>query len=121
MKQYRIRRGRRVEIPPEWVGKVPNPQTIRKRRSKQGKQQRAMQSHPSKSGDWFTKEYMRWRREGESSARARPTDSTGLQSQRIATAGAQTDHALTGRTLGASRGDCNVEHLSCLVGRSESL
>lgn len=30
----RIRRGKEVEIPPEWVGKVTHPQTMRKRPSK---------------------------------------------------------------------------------------
>ena len=33
-KYYRIRRGVLVEIPPQWVGKVPYPQTIRKCKSK---------------------------------------------------------------------------------------
>jgi hypothetical protein len=33
-KHYRMRRGRLVEIPPEWVGKTTHPQTIRKRPSK---------------------------------------------------------------------------------------
>lgn len=33
---YRERRGRLVEIPKDWVGKVTNPQTIRKRKSKAG-------------------------------------------------------------------------------------
>lgn len=33
-KAYRKRRGRLVEIPEEWVGKVTHPQTIRKRPSK---------------------------------------------------------------------------------------
>ncbi|KKN54362.1 hypothetical protein LCGC14_0593400 [marine sediment metagenome] len=36
-KYYRWRRGRLVEIPPEWVGKVTHPQTIRKRKSKKGR------------------------------------------------------------------------------------
>ena len=30
----RLRRGRLVEIPPEWVGRTTHPQTIRKRASK---------------------------------------------------------------------------------------
>lgn len=29
---YRMRRGKMVEIPPEWVGQVTNPQTIRNRK-----------------------------------------------------------------------------------------
>ena len=33
-KFYRMRRGRLVEIPEEWVGRVTHPQTIRKRKSK---------------------------------------------------------------------------------------
>lgn len=35
-KFYRMRRGVLVEIPPQWVGKVTYPQTIRKRPSKRG-------------------------------------------------------------------------------------
>lgn len=34
-KFYRLRRGKLVEIPAEWVGKVATPQTIRSRASKQ--------------------------------------------------------------------------------------
>jgi len=34
-KHYRMRRGKLVEIPPEWVGKTLHPQTKRKRKSKQ--------------------------------------------------------------------------------------
>jgi hypothetical protein len=33
-KVYRMRRGKLVEIPPEWVGKVTSRQTINKRHSK---------------------------------------------------------------------------------------
>jgi hypothetical protein len=33
-KSYRMRRGKLVEIPPEWVGKTLHPQTKRKRASK---------------------------------------------------------------------------------------
>lgn len=33
-RSYRVRRGRMVEIPPEWVGNVTHPQTIAKRTSK---------------------------------------------------------------------------------------
>jgi len=33
-KFYRKRKGKIVQIPDEWVGKVPHPQTIRKRASK---------------------------------------------------------------------------------------
>lgn len=36
-KKYRVRRGKLVEIPPEWVGKVTHQQTIRKRASKKTK------------------------------------------------------------------------------------
>ena len=35
-KKYRMRRGKLVEIPAEWVGKVPGKQTISKRKSKRG-------------------------------------------------------------------------------------
>lgn len=37
---YRKRRGRWVRIPDRWVGQVPNPSTIRKRRSKKGQGRR---------------------------------------------------------------------------------
>lgn len=37
---YRMRRGKPVEIPSEWVGDVTHPQTIRKRPSKQVRKQR---------------------------------------------------------------------------------
>lgn len=33
-RSYRVRRGKLVAIPPEWVGKVTHPQTIAKRPSK---------------------------------------------------------------------------------------
>lgn len=33
-KHYRVRRGKLVEIPKEWVGNVTHPQTIAKRKSK---------------------------------------------------------------------------------------
>lgn len=38
-KSYRMRRGVMVEIPAEWVGKIPTAQTIRKRPSKQTNKQ----------------------------------------------------------------------------------
>jgi hypothetical protein len=34
MRRFRIRRGKLVEIPEEWVGQTAHPQTIRKRDSK---------------------------------------------------------------------------------------
>lgn len=34
---YRKRRGKLVEIPPEWVGKVTHKQTMRKRKSNENK------------------------------------------------------------------------------------
>ena len=37
---HRIRRGQLVEIPEEWRGQVPHPQTIAKRKSKQGEGRR---------------------------------------------------------------------------------
>jgi hypothetical protein len=44
-KKCRIRRGKLVEIPEEWVGKIPHKQTIRKRQSKQTKKiKRVMQA-----------------------------------------------------------------------------
>jgi hypothetical protein len=39
-KYYRKRRGRLIEIPEEWLGKVTHPQTIRKRKSKKGQGRR---------------------------------------------------------------------------------
>lgn len=39
-KIFRNRRGKLVEIPNEWVGKVCHPQTIRKRKSKKGQGRR---------------------------------------------------------------------------------
>lgn len=48
-KFYRKRRGVLVEIPAEWVGSTLHPQTMRKRRSKQTRQQR---SEPSQ---WLVK------------------------------------------------------------------
>jgi len=39
-KFYRRRRGRLVEIPEQWVGKVTHPETVRKRKSKRGKGRR---------------------------------------------------------------------------------
>ena len=36
-KFYRMRKGKLVQIPPEWVGNVTHPQTIRKRPSKRNR------------------------------------------------------------------------------------
>ena len=55
-KFYRLRRGRLVEIPAEWVGQVAHPQSIRKRRSKGSHSERSVQSHPAQSG-FFTQQY----------------------------------------------------------------
>ena len=55
-KVFRLRRGKLVEIPKQWVGKIPTEQTIRKRRSKRTKQQRAEQARPAKSG-YFNDDY----------------------------------------------------------------
>jgi hypothetical protein len=35
-KFYRMRRGKQVEIPSEWIGKTTHPQTIASRKSKSG-------------------------------------------------------------------------------------
>ena len=43
-KPHRRRRGKLVEIPEEWLGKVPHPQTIRKRQSKQPRKIRMQDS-----------------------------------------------------------------------------
>lgn len=45
-KSYRMRRGRLVEIPEQWVGQVTHQQTIRKRQSKS---RRKNSNHPQKS------------------------------------------------------------------------
>ncbi len=37
---HRMRRGKLVRIPDEWLGKVTHPQTIRKRKSKKGQGKR---------------------------------------------------------------------------------
>jgi hypothetical protein len=55
-KVFRVRRGKLVEIPPSWVGVFPTDKTIRNRRSKQSKQQRAKQAHPAGSG-YFNSKY----------------------------------------------------------------
>ena len=39
-KAYRMRRGKLVEIPPEWVGKTTHPQAVRKRASKKNQGRR---------------------------------------------------------------------------------
>lgn len=43
-KFFRMRRGKLVEIPPEWVGQVTHPQTMRKRDSKQPKREPSRQT-----------------------------------------------------------------------------
>lgn len=53
----RIRRGKVVEIPEEWVGKTLHPQTKRKRRSKAGAAKRHITSHPLKDGSWPLRNY----------------------------------------------------------------
>lgn len=35
-KFYRMREGKLVQIPDEWVGKIPHKQTVKKRKSKRG-------------------------------------------------------------------------------------
>lgn len=60
---FRKRRGEWVEIPEEWLGQVPNPQTIRKRPSKETRKSRnKMPRHRDSEGMYQTKEYMRTRR-----------------------------------------------------------
>jgi hypothetical protein len=39
-KFYRIRRGKEVEIPDQWVGKTVHPQELRSRKSRRNRQQR---------------------------------------------------------------------------------
>lgn len=55
-KWHRLRRGKWVEIPTEWVGKTIHPQTIRKRQSKQV---RKIRMNP----DVFRRKRMRDRRD----------------------------------------------------------
>lgn len=62
-KFYRLRRGRLVEIPPEWVGQTAHPQSVRKRRSKASHGEREVQSHPAPSG-FFTQRYRAFKRAG---------------------------------------------------------
>ena len=53
-KYYRLRRGKLVEIPPEWVGSTAHPQTIRKRASKQSgkkRERKGIQYSDSTYGD----------------------------------------------------------------------
>ncbi len=53
----RIRRGKTVEIPEKWVGRVPHAQTIRKRASNQVGQAKDTQRNFGKSG-LFKQEYL---------------------------------------------------------------
>lgn len=60
---FRKRRGEWVEIPEEWIGKVPNPQTIRDRPSKRSRKARNMTiRHRDSEGMYQTNEYMRTKR-----------------------------------------------------------
>ena len=55
---YRIRRGEKVRIPDEWVGQVPNRQTVKKRNSHQTRHQRDNESRtPLKDGTYDWKRY----------------------------------------------------------------
>ena len=58
---YRRRRGKLIRIPDEWLGKVPDPQTIRKRQSKMTRKRR--NSIPKwKPGGMFTERYLKYKR-----------------------------------------------------------
>lgn len=51
-KSYRVRRGKKVEIPKEWVGRATRKQTIRKRDSKKvGKRKKSHGWKPYHNGD----------------------------------------------------------------------
>jgi hypothetical protein len=47
--RYRMRRGKLVMIPKEWVGKVTTPQTMRKRQSRLTRKVRRETKHPTRS------------------------------------------------------------------------
>lgn len=50
-KAYRIRRGKLVEIPAEWVGETVHPQTLRKRKkARQARKKAKISSNPSAEG-----------------------------------------------------------------------
>lgn len=51
-KHFRMRRGKLVQIPAEWVGKVCDPQTIRKRPSKTIHKLRKTQSVQRRGLNW---------------------------------------------------------------------
>lgn len=66
-KSFRKRRGNWVEIPDEWVGQVPNPQTIRKRDSKKTRKARNCEHRANyREGEkWdgiWTKNYLKYKR-----------------------------------------------------------
>ena len=53
-KFYRIRRGKEVEIPEQWVGKTVHPQELRSRNSKRTRQQRDAEAPTRVVDDDFT-------------------------------------------------------------------
>lgn len=64
-KFYRKRRGKLVEIPPQWVGQTTHPQSVRKRRSKLSSGERQQQSHAGQEGYFFSKQYRALNRNGD--------------------------------------------------------
>lgn len=61
---YRLRRGKLVRIPDEWVGEVAHPQTVRKRPSKEPRKHR-------RRGEWPIRANNRMPRERESTLKGR--------------------------------------------------
>ena len=66
-KSFRVRRGKWVEIPDEWVGQVPNPQTIRKRHSKQPPKQK--DAHVRRLNSDKSMEYIKFKRGDDGTSR----------------------------------------------------
>lgn len=63
-KYYRTRKGKLVEIPPQWLGKVTYKQTIRKRPAKWTAQQRRnISRNPFRKHDYDWKNYRKHRYE----------------------------------------------------------
>ena len=61
-KFYRKRRGKLVQIPDEWVGKCPDPQTIRKRPSKETRKSRNSVDRGWRPGGFFSQRYLAYKR-----------------------------------------------------------
>jgi hypothetical protein len=71
-KFYRERRGKLVEIPAEWVGKVTHPQTMRKRPSQLINKRKRDGWHGSRSKAWASTEFKDNRDTSDADSRALP-------------------------------------------------